>query len=43
MNVQTDVRAGWDDCYKCGQAITLDVDVCIDIVFGCPRKRHCWC
>jgi hypothetical protein len=43
MNVQTDVRAGWDNCYKCGQSISLDVDVCIDIVFGVPCKRHCWC
>jgi hypothetical protein len=44
MGVQTDLRAGWDSCYKCGSLIYLDVDVevDIDINFGC-RKRHRWC
>ena len=44
MGVQTDLRAGTDRCYKCGNLILVDVDVAvdIDITFGC-RKRHSWC
>jgi hypothetical protein len=44
MGVQTDLRAGWDSCYRCGNFIYVDVDVevDIDISFG-SRKRHRGC
>jgi hypothetical protein len=45
MNVQTDLRAGWDSCCKCGYEIKCEVDLwCwdFDVCFGW-RKKHSKC